>query len=386
MKKISFLVLIAFSGLSITAQNVSYDVNSIPISGNWNTAVGGASLNNTGTGVGNTAVGRSTLSNNTFGGNNVAIGIWSLNSNQTGSNNVAIGSNALNANISGQSNLAIGADAMMACTTGDANTAIGNGALYGNGTGHSNLGIGTHALYYNNTGSWNTAIGDFSGVPFGSGALLNSTAIGYGATVNASNTMQLGNQFVTKVFAGTSTNAILIAGGLQITGGILGAGKVLTSDANGVATWQVPTGGGGGFFTNAPIGLGNIINTNSGGVIIGTGITSAPTPGYKLYVSDGILTEKVKVALKNSIDWPDYVFEKKYTLMPLLEVEAYVNKNKHLPGIQSADQLIKEGGIDISQMLSKQMQKIEELTLYLIQLKKENDEIKAKLTALENKK
>lgn len=72
--------------------------------------------------------------------------------------------------------------------------------------------------------------------------------------------------------------------------------------------------------------------------------------------------------------------------MSLTELEAFVNKNKHLPGIQSADQLVKEGGIDVSQMLSKQMEKIEELTLYLIQLKKENDEVKAKLTALENKK
>ena len=374
MKKISFLVLIAFSGLNITAQNVSYDVNSIPISGNLNTAVGGASLNNTGTGVGNTAIGRSTLSNNTFGGNNVAIGIWSLNSNQTGSNNVAIGSNALNANISGQNNLAIGADAMMASTTGGANTAIGNGALYGNGTGHSNLGIGTHALYYNNTGSWNTAIGDFSGVPFGSGALLNSTAIGYGATVNASNTMQLGNQFVTQVYAGTGTNATLIAGGLQITGGTLGAGKVLTSDANGVGTWQTSTGT---YFTDATVGTGNIINTNTGGVIIGTGITSAPT-GYKLYVSDGIITEKVKVAVKNSIDWADYVFEERYNLMDIATLNKYIVKNKHLPGIQSANEIKENGGFELGQMTVKLLEKIEELTLYVIQLKKEIDEIKLK--------
>lgn len=248
-------------------------------------------------------------------------------------------------------------------------------------TGNNNTAVGAASLSSNTTGTNNTGLGASTNVA--SSTLTNATAIGYGAIVNASNTMQLGNSSVVEVYAGTGTNAKLIAGGLQITGGTLAAGRVLTSDASGNATWQVPSGGGGGFFTTS--GLGNIINTNLGGVIIGTGITSFPV-GYKLYVSDGILTEKVKVAIKNSAEWADYVFEKNYKLMSLTELEAFVNKNKHLPGIQSADQLVKEGGIDVSQMLSKQMEKIEELTLYLIQLKKENDEVKAKLTALENKK
>ena len=88
-----------------------------------------------------------------------------------------------------------------------------------------------------------------------------------------------------------------------------------------------------------------------------------------MYVSDGILAEKVKIQLKTN--WPDYVFNNTYKLRPLDELENYIRKNKHLPGIQSASQLQTEGGIDVNQMLAKQMEKIEELTLYLIEMKKE---------------
>jgi trimeric autotransporter adhesin len=98
--------------------------------------------------------------------------------------------------------------------------------------------------------------------------------------------------------------------------------------------------------------------------------------GYKLYVADGILAEKVKVALKSGVNWADYVFAKNYNLMPLQEVETFVNKNKHLPGVQSAEELIKDGGIDVNKMFAKQMEKIEELTLYIIEQNK-------KLEALE---
>jgi hypothetical protein len=68
----------------------------------------------------------------------------------------------------------------------------------------------------NISGYENTTIGFFSDVA--SGALTNATAIGNGAIVNASNTMQFGNSSVIKIFAGTGTNATLVTGGLQVTG------------------------------------------------------------------------------------------------------------------------------------------------------------------------
>ena len=110
---------------------------------------------------------------------------------------------------------------------------------------------------------------------------------------------------------------------------------------------------------------------------IGTAHTSFTTPaGYNLYVSKGILTEKLKVA--NSADvmnWSDFVFNKDYKLRSLHDVESYINANKHLPEIPSAKE-VGEEGIDVAAMDARLLQKIEELTLYIIQQQKEIDELK----------
>ncbi|PVW16533.1 hypothetical protein DDV96_04605 [Marixanthomonas spongiae] len=109
-----------------------------------------------------------------------------------------------------------------------------------------------------------------------------------------------------------------------------------------------------------------------------TGSINATPGDYKLYVADGILTEKLKIALSSSDDWADYVFENNYRLRSLSELEKYIKKNKHLPGVPSAKKLEKEG-IDVGKMQAKQMEKIEELTLYVISLKKEIEVLKSKL-------
>lgn len=83
----------------------------------------------------------------------------------------------------------------------------------------------------------------------------------------------------------------------------------------------------------------------------------------------GILTEKVKVALRDNASWADYVFADGYNLKALSQVEAYIKENKHLPGIESAEE-IKKNGLDLGAMQVKQMEKIEELTLYAIEQEK----------------
>jgi hypothetical protein len=80
----------------------------------------------------------------------------------------------------------------------------------------------------------------------------------------------------------------------------------------------------------------------------------------------------------------DYVFSANHKLLPLEDLEASINANKHLPGIPSATE-VKEKGIMLGDMQTKTMEKVEELTLYLIQLSKENKELKARLEKLENK-
>lgn len=133
-------------------------------------------------------------------------------------------------------------------------------------------------------------------------------------------------------------------------------------------------------------------STTNGRVYIGNSAGFPTTTGnYRLNVEGGILTEKVKVALRSSANWADYVFADNYKLMPLKEVEAFVKANKHLPGVISAENLTKEG-LDLGQMQAKQMEKIEELTLYVIdqnktieKQSKEIEELKAMVNALVNK-
>ncbi|MBT3226864.1 MAG: hypothetical protein HN354_11120 [Deltaproteobacteria bacterium] len=114
--------------------------------------------------------------------------------------------------------------------------------------------------------------------------------------------------------------------------------------------------------------------TTDGNVGIGTA-----TPSYKLAVNGTIGCKELTVT---STGWADFVFEKNYRLPPLTEVETFISENKHLPGIPSeAD--VKKNGISVGDMNSKLLQKIEELTLYMIDLKKENDSLKAKLDGIQ---
>ena len=130
---------------------------------------------------------------------------------------------------------------------------------------------------------------------------------------------------------------------------------------------------------NSNIWFNTANSATNGKIYIGSSSVYPNTTGnYKLFVEGGIMTEKVKVALRSSANWADYVFANDYKLMPLKEVETYINENKHLPGIESAEDLVKNG-IDVAEMQAKQMEKIEELTLYIIEqnkkLEKQNNEI-----------
>lgn len=107
----------------------------------------------------------------------------------------------------------------------------------------------------------------------------------------------------------------------------------------------------------------------SGSVSIGTTYTN---PNYLLAVSGKVLTEQYKVQACGSI-WCDYVFDTDYKLMPLLTLETFIQKNKRLPKTKSADEIKKEEGIDAAETLLNHQEKIEEIFLHLIELKKSAD-------------
>jgi hypothetical protein len=219
-------------------------------------------------------VGGKNFGTNTTGAYNIAIGATTLTALTNGTNNNAIGFNALKLNTTGGSNNAFGANALTANLTGSNNTAIGEGALSSNNgaSASNNTAVGWSSLNANTTGDQNTAIGSSTNV--GSNNLYNATAIGFGAIVNASNTIQLGNTEVTSVVtSGTLSATGAILGTLRVTGGSPSSGKVLVSDASGNATWQTSSGiTGVGTVTSV-----NPITVNASGSTFTSTVTNAST-------------------------------------------------------------------------------------------------------------
>ena len=241
------------------------------------------------------ALGRETLYSNTSGEENIAIGYGALEKNTTGSYNIAQGSQALHNNTTGKHNVAQGYQALSSNTTGENNIAQGHWALHYNTTGNNNIALGENALKghhasfmtgnnnialgretlsSNIAGSYNAVMGMSSGkwikgnanihigldtdevIPNASGELNNVIAIGHfdsqgsyplNTTTANDNVILLGNASPTAPKVGIGTykpgakleiNNGTTAGAVKIVDGTEGAGKVLTSDADGLATWK----------------------------------------------------------------------------------------------------------------------------------------------------
>ncbi|MCU0422132.1 MAG: hypothetical protein MUC81_04905 [Bacteroidia bacterium] len=104
---------------------------------------------------------------------------------------------------------------------------------------------------------------------------------------------------------------------------------------------------------------------------------------YRVYNDGLIRAREIKVNL--NVIPPDYVFESNYKLMSLNDLECFIKANKHLPNIPSAKEMITSDGVELSTMQFKLLEKIEELTLYLIELNRENQVLKQKLCELEKR-
>lgn len=227
-----------------------------------NTASGYQALNSNTTGSSNTANGSQALYANTTGTGNTAIGRSALQTASTGVDNTALGYNALIGNTTGSNNVGIGVVAGANTTTGGYNISIGKQAMQQNTTGGSNIAVGAGSIDQITTGSNNAVLGAFAGRYYGTGMASNYTTtlnssilLGYDTRPLANNgsneivigTSAIGNGSNTTTIGGSSTSDTYLKGNvhvsnaIKISGGTPGAGKVLTSDANGLASWTTPT-------------------------------------------------------------------------------------------------------------------------------------------------
>jgi len=312
-------------------------------------------------------------------------------------------------------------------------------------------------------------------------------------TSNMGTSLALPNMLLVKnggnVGIGTGATApaakLDIIGQIKITDGTQGLSKVLTSDANGLASWQTLTGvlSGGttnyipkwssanslssmsliydngtnvGIGTNTPYKKLNVngdlaflgINGNNALEILGNGaipsrrgisLDNDPSGKFNFYIhgwqtnasfnfkdgngdktlvsisaigattfsviptsptiaSDAIILKDATTSVTNFkvktdgkvyatevnvqlTPFPDYVFNKDYKLTPIKEVEKFINENHHLKGFESA-QTYEKNGVNVSEVIKLQQEKIEELTLYLIEQQKQLEQLKKEINSL----
>lgn len=112
-------------------------------------------------------------------------------------------------------------------------------------------------------------------------------------------------------------------------------------------------------FTTGKVGIGCVNNMND----------------FALAVQGGVICAKMSVLDIDS--WPDFVFGNNYKLMNLYELEQYINTNQHLPDVPAAQE-VSANGIDLGEMNAILLQKVEELTLHIIELQKQIDELKTR--------
>ncbi|MFN6387503.1 MAG: beta strand repeat-containing protein, partial [Bacteroidota bacterium] len=302
--------------------------------GSYNSAIGSLALNKNTEGSGNIAIGYQALNNSTIKDNNTAIGYRSMLSNTEGYENTGIGKDALSANTTGFRNTAIGFEANVGSGTLSNSTVIGASATVSasntiqlgntsvtsvNTSGALTTGTvtyprthGSNGQVLSTTGSgtltWTTPSAGITGVgtmtttSYAAGATVSENSLilapadasnggvvttgtqtfagnkTFSGTLSTTSLTATGSISSTSVTTGTFTATSATVGSLRVTGGTLVSGRVLTSDANGNATW-----GAGGL---TAVGSISATSNSSGATVSGTSLVLTPADAS----NGGVLT------------------------------------------------------------------------------------------------
>ncbi len=276
--------------------------------------------------------------------------------NTTGNNNTFIGAGAGDYNMAGYANVALGVNSGFYNQMGHNNVMLGDSAGLKT-TASRNLSVGSKAGYNNITGSDNTFLGTAADAMPGKTNLTNAAAIGANALVAISNAIVLGDTTLnTKVGIGITAPAypLDVRGTINIRnqGRLKFAQRVdLQADDQEYVVLTAGVAGQSGL---------RLANLNS------TSPTVTSTDRFLSVDAEGrVVLSRYRVQVAQANEWSDTVFAPTYRLRPLDEVARYITANQHLPGVPSAQEMASQG-MDAALLNAKLLEKIEELTLYLI--------------------
>lgn len=119
-----------------------------------------------------------------------------------------------------------------------------------------------------------------------------------------------------------------------------------------------------------------------GRVGIGTDPLALPVGAITKLAVEGLISARSIRVVAVGAPWPDYVFAPAYALRPLGDVADFIATNHHLPDMPSAAEVEKDG-LDLGAMNARLLRKVEELTLYLLQMEQQNAALRARVSALE---
>lgn len=238
--------------------------------------------------------------------------------------------------------------------TGSSNTFVGANAGRFNGSGTSNVFLGFQSGDNNTTGSYNV----FSGYESGGQNSTGKYNVFNGYFSGQANIDGAYNTYIGTNAGRSSTGSYNVFLGYRAGYNEAGSHKLYIENTN----------------TSDPLIYGDFQND-----VVGINTGEVPA-GYTLAVKGKTITEEIKVRTHDN--WPDYVFEADYHLSPLSTLENDIKSLGHLPGVPSAEE-VKDNGFHLGEMNATLLEKVEELTLYLIQMNKEMKAMNSDIQKLE---